>query len=121
METLVKALELYHGKYGNYPDSVDDSQGWDLSYDLKGNTPGFLKALKDEGFLNREVKDFINDASYHYRYKKYGAGSFGCPGSFYILQISLFEAATKNIGKGSCPDFDWAELAPNGYTIQGFE
>lgn len=121
MESLRKALELYYNKYGSYPVSSDDWLGWDLSYDLKGGEGEFLKVLREEKFIDRNSKDPFNDSFSHYRYRKYKAGDFGCDKSFYILQASKFELANSNIGRGECPEFNWAELAPNGFTIQGFD
>ena len=71
--------------------------------------------------MEKAARDSANNSFYHYRYQKYKAGSFGCAGSFYILQISSFELVASDTGKGECPGFDWAKLTPNGYTIQGFE
>lgn len=121
MEAVVKALELYHIKYGRYPDSAPEWQGWDLSYSLSGDEPDFLKILKDEGFFEKAPRDPSNNSSYHYRYQKYKAGSFGCDRPFYVLQVSGFELAASNIGRGGCAELNWTEFAPNGYTIQGFD
>ena len=41
MEAVAKALDLYHLKYGSYPDSGDDWQGWDLSYSPAGEQADF--------------------------------------------------------------------------------
>jgi len=122
IKNLAKALELYHDKYDNYPDSANDGQGWDLSsnYDSNGE-PDFLTALKTEGFINRTIGDPVNDIFYYYRYRKYKAGEFGCQNSFYILQIANFELPAKDNGVGECPDFNWVQTTLNGYTVQGFD
>lgn len=121
MAILAQALDLYHDKYGKYPDSAEDWQDWDLSFSYGNNQAEFLSVLNKEGFLDRAVKDPVNDAAYHYRYEKFKAGKYGCANSFYILQAVNFELSTKNNGKGGCPELNWAELAPNGYTVQGFD
>lgn len=121
INVLVKALDLYHDKYGKYPDSIDDWQGWDLSIGYSGGKVDFINKLKDEGLIDKAVKDPINDVSYHYRYQKFQAGDYGCQNSFYILQVANFELSAKNNGKGECPEFNWAELVPNGFTVQGFD
>lgn len=121
INVLVKALDLYHDKYGNYPDSTDDWQGWDLSISYNDSAPDFLNKLKTEGFIDRIVNDPLNDILYHYRYQKYETGEFGCQNSFYILQVANFELSTKNNGAGSCPDSNWVEQVPNGFTVQGFD
>lgn len=121
VSVLVKALDLYYDRYGRYPDSVDDWQGWDLSYKEKGGGVGFLAILKNKGDLVREVFDPINTSTHHYRYKRFVAGEFGCTRSYYILQVDNFELAAKDIGSGSCADFNWTNYAPNGFTVQTFE
>lgn len=121
IKILVKALDLYHDKYGKYPDSISDWQDWDLSIGYNGGKADFLSKLKDEKFIDKDIKDPINDFVYHYRYHKFPAGDYGCDNSFYILQIAGFELPTEDNGRGECPEFDWAKLAPNGYTAQNFD
>lgn len=121
MAVLIKALALYHDKYGRYPDSINDWQGWDLSIGYNGGRVEFIDKLKDDGLADREIKDPINDSAYHYRYQKLRAGDYGCENSFYILQVANFELLTKNNGRGECPELNWAKLAPNGYTAQDFD
>lgn len=121
IKVLTRALDLYHDKYGKYPDSVNDWQGWNLSIGYNGSSIKFVNELKEEGFVDREIKDPVNDVAYHYRYRKFQAGEYGCQNSFYILQIAGFELATKNNGRGECPELNWVELAPNGYTVQDFD
>ncbi|MFH0955950.1 MAG: hypothetical protein V1801_01920 [Candidatus Falkowbacteria bacterium] len=121
IKVLTKALDLHHDKHGEYPDSINDWQGWDLSIIYNGGSAEFINKLKEENFIDRETKDPINDFSYHYRYQKFQAGDYGCENSFYILQIVNFELSTGNNGRGECPELNWAEMAPNGYTAQGFD
>jgi hypothetical protein len=120
IKEIEKALDFYYDKYGVYPDSFDDWAGWDLSFEYNGNK-GFLEILKKEGMLNDSILDPINNADNHYRYAKYEAGDYGCEKSYYILQITNFQVATKKNGKGSCPNFDFAEDFTNGYTVQRFD
>ena len=121
IKVLTKALDLYHDKYGYYPESDNDQRGWDLTYKEAGGEIRFLNILKEEGFLDKIVIDPINNATFLYRYQKYPAGSFGCGQSFYILQILNFELPTDNNGRGECLEMDWVKDAPNGYTIQSFD
>jgi len=121
IKVLVKALDLYHDKYGKYPDSNNDWQGWDLSIGYNSGKVDFIDRLKAEGFVDREVKDPINDVAYHYRYQKFKAGDYGCKNSFYILQIAGFELSSENNGRGECPELNWVESATNGYTVQDFD
>ncbi|MDO8592488.1 MAG: hypothetical protein Q7R92_01780 [bacterium] len=121
INVLVKALDLYHDKYGAYPDSINDWQGWDLSIAYNGGGSGFLNMVKAAGLIDRLAADPINNASYHYRYQKYSAGEYGCKNSFYILQAVSFELPNNDNGKGQCPEFNWVESSPNGYTVQVFD
>jgi len=121
IKTMVQALDLYHDKYGKYPDSAADWQGWDLSIGYQGSKPEFIKELSDNNLIDRQLKDPINNESYHYRYEKFQAGDYGCANSFYILQVINFELPTRDIGRGDCPELNWATLTPNGYTVQGFD
>jgi hypothetical protein len=120
IKKIERALDAYHGKYGFYPESIDDWMGWDLSYEYKGNK-GFLEILKKERMLDYSILDPINDETYHYRYAKYNAGDYGCEKAYYILQVINFEMATEKNGKGICPGFDFAEDFTNGYTVQRFD
>lgn len=121
INAITKALDLYYDRYNQYPASADDWHGWDLSYVRKQGTPSFLKILKDKGDLTEIIFDPVNNSSYHYRYKRFAAGEYGCSRPFYILQVNNFELSSKNIGSGVCGDFDWTKFAPNGYTVQRFE
>ena len=121
IKILVKALDLYHDKYGQYPKSVDDWRGWDLSLAYGRGQAEFLGILNKERLIDKAMKDPINDTAYYYRYEKFKAGDYGCASPFYILQVINFELPTKNNGQGACPELDWAALAPNGYTVQGFD
>ncbi len=121
IKNLTKALDLYHDKYGKYPDSSNDWRGWDLSISYGAGRAGFLDVLNEERLIDKPVRDPVNDEAYHYRYEKFQAGDYGCADSFYILQVVNFELPTENIGQGACSELNWAELAPNGYTAQGFD
>ncbi|MFA6306221.1 MAG: hypothetical protein WCV70_00370 [Patescibacteria group bacterium] len=120
IKILIKALDLYHDKYGQYPDSADDWQGWDISISYNKGEEDFLSILRKEGLIDRPVRDPINNDLYYYRYQNFSAGEFGCQNSFYILQASNFELPTNNNGAGQCLEFNWAQLMPNGYTAQNF-
>lgn len=121
IKVLIKALALYHDKYGKYPDSINDWRGWDLSISYNGGQAEFINKFEEEGLVDREIKDPLNDVAYHYRYQKFQAGDYGCENSFYILQIANFELPTENNGRGECPELNWAQSAPNGYTAQDFD
>jgi len=92
-----------------------------LSISYNGGKAEFIDKLKEEGLVDREIKDPINDVAYHYRYSKFRAGDYGCKNSFYILQIANFELSTGNNGQGECPELNWTKQAPNGYTAQSFD
>lgn len=118
---MVKALDLYHDNHGYYPSSMDDWQGWDLTYEYKGGEFSFLPELKKDSLIDRMVSDSLNNDIFHYRYQKFNVGDYGCDKAFYILQITNFELPTKNTGYGQCPELDWVETVPNGYTVQTFD
>ncbi|MDD5031802.1 MAG: hypothetical protein PHR36_02025 [Patescibacteria group bacterium] len=121
IKILSQALDLYHDKYGHYPESDNDQKGWDLTYGKNKKEAHFLDILKEEKILDKIVADPVNNASFFYRYQKYPAGSFGCHRPFYILQIMNFEFPTDNTGRGICPETNWEKDAPNGYTVQAFD
>jgi len=119
-KVLTSALDIYYDKHGYYPEGGDDWRGWNMSYHPEGREAHFLESLKNEKIIDKDVRDPINDQDFYYRYQKYPAGSYGCAHPFYILQILSFGLTTNDIGQGKCPEMDWTELAPNGYTVQVF-
>lgn len=121
IKILTQALNLYYDKYGKYPDSGNDWDGWDLSIGRNGKNAEFINMLKEEGFIDKEAKDPVNNNAYHYSYQKFNIGDYGCERPFYILQVSGFELPSKNKGRGECPSIDWTKFAPNGWTAQGFD
>lgn len=121
IKILTQALNLYYDKYGKYPDSTDDWDGWDLSIGYGGGNIEFIKIFKEEGFIDKEIKDPVNNDIYYYRYKKFNAGDYGCQRPFYILQATNFELSNKDNGRGECPELNWVESARNGWTAQGFD
>ncbi len=121
IKILTQSLNLYYDRYGKYPNSAEDWDGWDLSMSYGGGNAEFIKNLKEEGFIDREIKDPVNNEAYHYSYQKFNAGDYGCKKSFYILQVSNFELSSRDKGRGECPELDWADFAPNGFTVQDFD
>jgi len=118
---LINALDLYHDKHGFYPLAEADDKGWDVSYEMNGGEKNFLKILKDEGLINREIFDPVNNKEYFYRYQKYPASTYGCKKAFYILQVASFELPADGNGQGKCNNFNWVKEAPYGYTVQSFD
>ena len=49
------------------------------------------------------------------------AGEYGCTDDFVVFQVFNFETIQKDRGNGECPEYDFTEEVPNGYTIQKFE
>ena len=121
LNQIKKALIVYQLQHNKFPKvQEDDVNGWDLSY-YNGQTSKFLNILLKEKIIDKILKDPVNSGEYYYRYKKFPAGSFGCEKSFYILQAINFEYNNKDHGYGECPERNFVEEIPNGYTIQMFE
>jgi prepilin-type N-terminal cleavage/methylation domain-containing protein len=103
------AIEQYFADKGSYPPGNPNSSmsGWDVSSD-----GDFIRVLRDEGYLDEDAQDPINDGTYHYRYYVYPKGSYGCHGNtdFYVLGIRSFESpefAAKNKGFFECANRNW--------------
>lgn len=103
------AIEQYYQDKGSYPAANANSSygGWDVSSD-----GDFIRVLRDQGYLEEDAADPINDATFHYRYYVYAKGSYGCVGNadFYVLGIRSFESdefATKNKGYFQCTGRNW--------------
>ena len=103
------AIEQYHMDKGSYPTANANSSygGWDVS-----NDGDFIRVLRDQGYLDEDAVDPINDATFHYRYYVYAKSSYGCVGNqdFYVLGIRNFESddfAAKNKGFFECSGRNW--------------
>ncbi len=119
---ISRALDLYYDRYGSYPDVLDKDYGdWDTTFEPGGGKVEFISQLLKEGILNSVPRDPINNKVYFYRYKRFAQGSFGCAKSFIIFQVFNFETKQKTHGVGACPDHNFVDDAPNGFTVQKFE
>lgn len=119
---VVKALDIYYHRHGYYPETDDkDWQDWDATYEPSGEPYQFIAPLMAENIITRNPIDPVNSKTYFYRYKKFSYGSYDCLKEFYILQIVNFETSQDNHGFGNCPQFDFVEGIPNGYTVMGVE
>ncbi len=117
-----RALELYFDRYAKYPDTVDsDYGGWDTTVEPEGHVEEFIPQLVSEGILSGHPRDSKNTTTYYYRYQKFPRGSFGCTRPFVIFQVFNFETIQDVHGSGACPNRNFADEAPNGFTIQKFE
>jgi prepilin-type N-terminal cleavage/methylation domain-containing protein len=103
------AIEQYYMDKGSYPAPNSNSSfgGWDVSSD-----GDFIQVLRDNGYLDNDAQDPVNDATFHYRYYVYASGSYSCVGSssFYVLGIRSFESsdfAAKNKGYFACTGRNW--------------
>ncbi|MCX6784663.1 MAG: hypothetical protein NTV81_01855 [Candidatus Komeilibacteria bacterium] len=115
IQAIQNALNLYNSQLGTYPATQVDLDGWDTSLDASGN--GFLKEIKDKGWLSLNPFDPKNDASHYYRYRYFPAGSFGCTKPFAVFQVMQFELPGIP-GKGACPAKDFTQEAPLGFTLK---
>jgi type II secretion system protein G len=109
IKAVRSAVEQYYMDKGSYPVANANSSygGWDVSSD-----GDFIHVLRDQGYLDEDAADPINDATFHYRYYVYAKSSYGCVGSsdFYVLGIRNFESddfALKNRGFFECANRDW--------------
>ncbi len=122
LREVVKALEIYYSKYNFYPESSDDDwNGWDATFEPGGHPYRFITPLEEERILLKGPVDPYNDSIYFYRYRKFPAGSFGCRRPFYVLQIVNFETAQDDHGWGECPERNFVEELPNGFTVMKFD
>ncbi len=111
IKTVRNAVEQYMMDKGSYPAANQNPSfgGWDVSHD-----DNFVQVLRDEGYLDEDATDPINDATYHYRYYVYNQGSYGCKGSsnYYVIGIRNFESsdfADKHKGFFKCQNRDWGK------------
>ncbi|HEX6886375.1 MAG TPA: type II secretion system protein [Planctomycetota bacterium] len=111
LKAVRTAIEQYRLDRGVYPPANASPAigGWDVSFD-----GDFIPALTEEGYLDEEALDPLNDSTFHYRYYVYARSSYGCVGTqdFYVLGIRNFESsdfAAKNKGFFSCSGRDWNE------------
>ncbi len=109
IKTVRSAIEQYYMDKGTYPAANANSSygGWDVT-----NDGDFIRVLRDQGYVDEDAVDPINDATFHYRYYVYALASYGCVGNsdFYVLGIRNFESAdfaTKNKGYFACSGRDW--------------
>ena len=109
IETVRQAVDRYYRDHGEYPAPHQNASygGWDVSHD-----GDFVRVLRDEGYLEEELMDPVNDETYHYRYYVYDQGSYGCSGTtrFYVLGIRNFESAgfaAQNTGSFQCASRNW--------------
>ena len=120
-QEINKALDIYYDKYGKYPVTEDeDYGGWDTTVEPEGELLQFIPQLVNEQILNSHAIDPKNDKIYYYRYQEFPRGSFLCDRPFVIFQVFNFETAQDNHGTGECPERNFADEAPNGFTIQKF-
>lgn len=122
IKEIGRALELYFDRHGMYPQVMDsDFGGWDTTVEPDGQPLAFINALTDEGILSSIPQDPVNNKIYYYRYQRFEAGAFGCTRPFVVVQIFNYETGQDTHGSGSCPDRNFVDEAPNGFTIQKFE
>ena len=122
IKQLQTALDLYQSIFNTFPEVTDsDFHGWDTTYEPSNSEFSFIDSLAKANLIDQMSKDPVNSARYYYRYKKFPRNSFGCKNPFYILQIMNFENKIKERGWGECPERNFVNEAPNGFTIQIFE
>ncbi|MFT7669167.1 MAG: prepilin-type N-terminal cleavage/methylation domain-containing protein [Planctomycetota bacterium] len=111
MQAVLEAIQLFHADKGRWPvaDANAGFSNWDVSHD-----GGFISELQQTGYLLDRVSDPRSGDSYHYRYKVYPQGSFGCKGysSFFVLGIREFETdayESTSTGFFNCSGRNWGD------------
>ena len=101
MRQIINALEMYYSDKGRYPDREVDPvclNTWDCSH----LGVGFIPLLVSGGYLPQQMKDPINNSTYHYRYLRYFNVLGNCGvGWKYFITINAFETS----GSYTNPDF----------------
>ncbi len=122
-QDILRGLELYAARHnGLYPEVTDfDYGGWDTTIEPDNTQPRFVEGLVREGILSGYPADPVNNEVYFYRYQKFEAGDFGCTQPFIVFQIFNFEATHEDHGAAACPERDFGQEVPNGFSIQRFE
>lgn len=109
VQLIRNAIEQFHADKGYYPPADQNTSygGWDVSHD-----GSFIDTLHREGYLEEDVRDPINDETYHYRYFVYEQGAYGCKGTskYFVLGVRNFESrvfADQNTGFFACANRNW--------------
>jgi type II secretory pathway pseudopilin PulG len=110
MRRIESAIARYWTDHHTWPPAHEspDDDDWDVSTD-----GDFIPALREGGYLAEPSADPRNDAQYHYRYRVFPKGSFGCSaeGPTYVLGVRSFETLSgRKLGWGGfqCPERDFA-------------
>lgn len=119
ISTIRSVVNMHIMDFQKLPDNIS-LDFWDYGYKLKKESKFVLYNLFEKGLFNNSVVDPLNNKKYYYRYHKFGAGEYGCDKEFAIFQIFSFERPVSDHGNGSCPNKNFVDDAPKGYTIQWF-
>lgn len=119
VQQVIKVVEFYKLRYNSLPDNETEND-WDSSYDPDNNNQTLFKTLREKKLLSH-IFDPKNNEEYHYRYHKFESGEYGCNRTFAIFQVTSFEEDVYNHGKCECPERNFIDEAPNGFTYQWFE
>lgn len=120
MASIVKGLQLYRVKNGEFPDEVGtpNAGGWELTTDGMGPT-AFLSILVSSQTASKVPLDPRNSGSggldpgnasghYMYFYHRYGAGASGCDvsrGDFYVLGVTRMDTVASGSTHPRSPGF----------------
>ena len=119
ISTIRSGVNIHIMDFRELPDNISLDL-WDYGYELKKESKFVFYNLFERGVFKSSIADPINNKKYHYRYHKFKAGEYGCKKEFAIFQIFSFERSASDHGTGSCPDKNFVDDAPNGYTMQWF-
>lgn len=109
MRVVAEAIDQFYADKGRWPAASTNSSfgGWDVSHD-----GDFIPELRQEGYLQEDARDPVNDSSAHYRYYVYPKGAYGCDGeaTYFVLGVWSFESASykaQHQGYFACDNRDW--------------
>lgn len=113
MNNIVKALEVYRLKTGQYPDITTNAACSSSDWETSDRCPEqFLAVLKP--YMGGKVPVEPSGSTYSYKYAYYGAGWNGCDvnrGGYYVLRITNRTTSGNIEGSPgfSCPGRDWSK------------
>ena len=138
IDTIVKALEVYKMKNGDYPaaQSTPNASSWETS--TNGTTvTDFISALRtgnaiatvpvDPGspVVSGTLNPGSNSSAYEFFYYRYSAGANGCPtnlGDYYVLGINRMDTVTWGQKASQNPGLQCGYVPANvPWLTQGFQ
>lgn len=138
IDTIVKALEVYKMKYGDYPaaQSTPNASSWETSTDGT-NATDFISALRTGGAIanvpidpgsltvSGTLNPGSNSTAHEFFYFRYSAGANGCSsalGDYYVLGINRMDTVAWGQRAPQNPGLSCGFIPPNvPWLTQGFQ